>query len=299
MRVSIFRVKRGNIMVNEIGACRIGFIGGGNMAEAFIGAFIKSGIIGKAMIRVSDVREERLHELRNAFGINATHDNHMVFRESDVVVIAVKPQTMDDVLGAIGENPLNFEGVARKLVISIAAGIPIRKIEKLLYASLNEAGRLKTPVIRVMPNTPALVCEGMSGMRANRYATREDMDLTRKILESVGQVQEFPEEEMDAVTALSGSGPAYVFFLAECMIDAGLRVGFAPVDAVQLTMQTIQGALALMKRGTDTPEELRRKVTSPGGTTQAAFKVLQDNRVKELFIEAIEAAKKRSEELSR
>jgi pyrroline-5-carboxylate reductase len=188
---------------------------------------------------------------------------------------------------------------ARKLFISIAAGIPIRKMEALLYAPLDEGMRKKLPIIRVMPNTPALVLAGMSGMSANANATPEDLETTRTILGALGKVMEFKEADLDAVTALSGSGPAYVFYFIESMIAGGLAAGLEPDASETLTLQTLEGALKLLRERKEPPEDLRRKVTSPGGTTEAALKVMESHQVKQNIVAAIVAAARRSQELSR
>ncbi len=275
---------------------KIGFVGAGNMGEAFVGAIIKANIFSPSMIYVSDINNRRLDIFRSNYGVSVMNDNIKLFSECDVVIFAVKPQQMDQVLSQIAKQ----EGCNipdRKVIVSIAAGIPLRKIEDLLYTSLDEKSREKLPIIRVMPNTPALVLAGMSGMSANRYAVAEDVRNIRTILEAMGRVIEFKEEELDAVTALSGSGPAYVFYLIESMIEGGIDAGLDPGDAAVLTITTLKGALALIEQQNESPELLRRRVTSPGGTTEAAFKVLENNRVKENIIKAIAAAAKRSKEL--
>ncbi len=275
---------------------KIGFVGAGNMGEAFVGAIIKANIFSPSMIYVSDINNRRLDIFRSNYGVSVMNDNIKLFSECDVVIFAVKPQQIDQVLSQIAKQ----EGCNipdRKVIVSIAAGIPLRKIEDLLYTSLDEKSREKLPIIRVMPNTPALVLAGMSGMSANRYAVAEDVRNIRTILEAMGRVIEFKEEELDAVTALSGSGPAYVFYLIESMIEGGIDAGLDPGDAAVLTITTLKGALALIEQQNESPELLRRRVTSPGGTTEAAFKVLENNRVKENIIKAIAAAAKRSKEL--
>ena len=182
-------------------------------------------------------------------------------------------------------------------MISIAAGFPLRKIEKSLYQKLNKQACQKLPIIRVMPNTPALVLAGMSGMSANRNATQEDVKTPRTILEAMGKVIEFKEESLDAVTALSASGPAYIFYLVESMIQAGINLGLKPDDAVLLSITTLRGAAKLLEESKESPESLRHKVTSPGGTTEAALKVLEQYDFKPGIIEAIAAATRRSKEL--
>ncbi|MDL1963477.1 MAG: pyrroline-5-carboxylate reductase [Deltaproteobacteria bacterium] len=277
---------------------KIGFIGAGNMGEAFVGALIRTGIFSPSMIYTSDISEKRLDILNKNYGISVMKDNFKVFSECGIVVIAVKPQHIYQVLSQISEHE-GYRISDRKIVISIAAGIPLRKIEDLLYNSLNNESRERLPIIRVMPNTPALVLAGISGMSANKYAGSEDVKTIKIILKAIGRVIEFKEEDLDAVTALSGSGPAYVFYIVEAMIEGGIKVGLEPDKAAMLTVATIWGALKLMEESNESPEILRRKVTSPGGTTEAAFKILEKNRVKQNIIEAIEAAARRSKELSR
>ncbi|MDO9566428.1 MAG: pyrroline-5-carboxylate reductase [Candidatus Desulfaltia sp.] len=276
---------------------KIGFIGAGNMGEAFVGAIIKSHILSPSMIYVSDINKDRLNVLRSSYGISVLSDNVKLFSICDIIVLAVKPQHIDQVLSQI-TGQKSYEIHNPKLVVSIAAGIPLRKIEDILYAPLDEKSRIKLPVIRVMPNTPALVLAGMAGISPNRHASEEDINIVKSILQAMGKVIEFNEEDMDAVTALSGSGPAYIFYFIESMIEGGICVGLEPNDAATLTIATFKGAVKLMEEMNESPELLRRKVTSPGGTTEAAFKVLDKNQVKQSIIEAIAAAANRSKELS-
>jgi len=276
---------------------KIGFIGAGNMGEAFVGALIRTGIFSPSMIYTSDISEKRLNILNKTYGISVMKDNFKVFSECEIIFIAVKPQHIYQVLSQISEHE-GHQIPNRKIVVSIAAGIPLRKIEALLYNTLNNEAIERLPIIRVMPNTPALVLAGMSGMSANKYVKAEDLNTIKIILEAIGKVIEFKEEDLDAVTALSGSGPAYVFYIAEAMIEGGIKVGLEPDKAAMLTVATIQGALKLMEESNESPEILRRKVTSPGGTTEAAFKILEKNKVKQNIIEAIRAAARRSKELS-
>jgi pyrroline-5-carboxylate reductase len=278
---------------------KIGIIGAGNMGEAIAGAMIRSGLNTPAELFVSDIREERLTALKRSYNINTSKDNFILFKECEILILAVKPQVMEKVLldltGKDGYSNLS----EKKLIISIAAGIPIKKLEKLLYTPLDKSASEMLPIIRAMPNTPALVLSGMSGMSGNRYASAEDIQTAGTILKAMGEVVEVKEEDLDAVTALSGSGPAYAFYLSEIMIDAGISLGFDPGTAVTLTLKTIEGALKLMQESKEPPEILRQKVTSPGGTTEAAFQILDSNRVKETFIEAIKKAAERSRELSK
>jgi len=277
---------------------QIGFIGAGNMGEAMVGALIRADIFSPAMIMMSDVYQDRLEYMRKTYGVTVMSDNFRLFSESDIIVLAVKPQQMGQVLGDIAGQK-EYRISSRKRIISIAAGILIRKIEDALYPPLNEVSQKNLPIIRVMPNTPALVLAAMSGMSANRHADAGDIRITRTILESMGQVVEFEEKQLDAVTGLSGSGPAYLFYLAEAMIAGGIAAGLTPQNAETLTLQTLYGAVKLLTERKEPPEVLRRKVTSPGGTTEAAIKLMETHGVGKHIAEAIVAAANRSEELSR
>lgn len=268
------------------------------MGEAFVGAILEAGISDPSMVFARDVNQERLDVLDRRYGIKAMDDSATLFSQCALVILAVKPQQMDALLSEITAGK-GYAVPDRKIVISIAAGVTLKKIEGHLYSSLEDTSRRRLPIIRVMPNTPALVLSGMSGMSPNRYATADDVATAQKILEAMGRVIVFEEDDLDAVTALSGSGPAYVFYLAESMIQAGVGAGIDPQDAMTLTITTLRGALALMEERKEPPERLRQQVTSPGGTTQAAFGVLEERGVKQSIIDAIEAARTRSKELSR
>ncbi|MDD2389048.1 MAG: pyrroline-5-carboxylate reductase [Desulfobacterales bacterium] len=277
---------------------KIGFIGAGNMAEAIIGAIIQSKICTPSLISVSDINQERVDFITEKYGVNPADSNTVLFSESRVIILAVKPQHLAAALSQIAAAD-TYRISERKLIISIAAGFPIKKIEADLYAPLDSASKNLLPIIRVMPNTPALVLAGISGISMNAHATQEDIVLARSILESMGQVIEFEEKMLDVVTAVSGSGPAYVFFLIESMIQAGIALGLTAGQARILTIQTVKGAVKLLEELDEAPETLRKKVTSPGGTTEAALNILNQYEVKNHIIQAIDAAAKRSTELSR
>jgi pyrroline-5-carboxylate reductase len=202
------------------------------------------------------------------------------------VVLAVKPQVMAVVLKDIGS-----ELAPATLVVSIAAGITTQCLQQQLPAGLR--------VVRVMPNMPALAGAGVSVYCLGSWASEEDAQLVAALFQSVGVVVRLDEKHLDAVTALSGSGPAYVFFLAECMLQAGVEMGLDHATAKTLTLGTIRGATRLLEETGQEPEELRRRVTSKGGTTAAALEVLEEGHVKEMFVKAIRAAQKRSRELSK
>lgn len=276
---------------------RIGFIGAGNMGEAMIGALIRAGLFSPTAIQASDVNADRIADLGKAYGIRPAENNPTLFRECDVVVLAVKPQQMDAVLSDIAGTA--GYGVARpKLVISIAAGIPLRRIEGHLYSPLDADERKRLAMVRVMPNTPALVGAGMSGMSPNENAGEAEQAAAQEILEAMGRVVVLPEAQLDAVTGVSGSGPAYVFYLAEAMATGGVAAGLDAADAAELALATIEGAARLMRERDEAPASLRRKVTSPGGTTEAALGVLEDHEVGRNIADAVVAAARRAAELS-
>ena len=275
----------------------IGFIGAGNMAEAMVGALIQSETVDASRITVCDISRERLDLFQNRFGVQTVSDSVSLFQLSDIVVLSVKPQVMMTVLKEI--EPCRFlPDTKKRCVISIAAGVRLEKLESVFYNQVAEEMRNKLALIRVMPNTPCLAFSGMSVMSANPYATSEDIEITRAMLASMGSVMELPEADLDAVTAMSGSGPAYVFYFLEAMIEAGKRLHLDENTATVLACETFKGALALMDMTGESPETLRRKVTSPGGTTEAAIRALDQADVQEVFIDAIRAAKERSVALS-
>jgi pyrroline-5-carboxylate reductase len=275
----------------------VGFIGAGNMAEAMIQGIITSGLSRPEEIWASDVRSARLRQLTETYKINTTEENIEVFSRAELVVLAVKPQHMDEVLAGLAQAlPGALQGV--KLIISIAAGFPIKKIEDRLYPPLDQDAKGLLPIVRVMPNTPALVLSGMAGMSGNSLAKESDLHDARRILEAVGKVIAFEEGDLDAVTALSGSGPAYVFYFIEAMTEAGAGLGLRPSHAIQLTLETMKGGVKLLEETGEAAASLRKKVTSKGGTTEAALRILERHGVKKHLMDAVRAAAQRSKELS-
>jgi pyrroline-5-carboxylate reductase len=267
---------------------RVAIIGAGKMGRALIEGLISSRIILPKDILISDKLEVRLRPLSRK-GIKTTTSNIEAVKVGKIVVLCVKPQDMREVLKEIADS-FQPSQLKNKLFISIAAGIKTDFIEKRL-------GRV--PVIRVMPNTPALVREGTSVVSRGAYARSRHEDIARRVFESVGKVLKFPEKYMDAVTALSGSGPAYFFFLMEALIDAGKRLGIRERASAGLILQVAFGASVLAKESNLPPAKLRDMVTSKGGTTEAALKVLKYAKVKEAIIEAVIQAKKRSQQISK
>jgi len=264
----------------------IGFIGGGNMASSLVGGLVADGFTPKN-IWVSDVDAEKLAELRDRWRVNTSTDNTQVAALARVLVLAVKPQILHSVAMDIAE----MVGQHRPLVISIAAGIREKDIERWLGGA--------TAVVRCMPNTPALVRTGATALHANARVSDEQHDWAESILRAVGLTVWVNDESMlDAVTALSGSGPAYFFLFMEAMDQAALELGLDPQTARVLTGQTAFGAAKVALEVDEPPDELRRRVTSPGGTTQKAIEVFEQGGLRTLIAQAMRAAHRRSIELS-
>lgn len=276
----------------------IGFIGAGNMAEAIIGAIIASGLAPAENIRISDRDPERLQSVQKAYHISAAGANKEVINACDIIFLAVKPQQMNSVLTSLAAENAFTPGGQKKRFVSIAAGIRLSALEDTIYAQLADTDKYKLPIIRVMPNTPALVRAGTSAICANEYAAPEDTEMIRNILSAMGKVFDCREADMNAFTALAGSGPAYGFYLIEAMTEAGAELGLLKTDALKITVSTLSGALKLLEESASEPEALRRKVTSPGGTTEAALSVMKNHQVKSRIIEAVTAAAERAAELS-
>jgi len=263
---------------------KIGFIGGGKMGGVLIGSIISHGLLNAGAIMVSDVVRERLEELKELYGVHVTEDNREVAGGADPVILAVKPQNMAEVLEEIsgaGERP----GV----IISIAAGISTSFIEGYLRKGVR--------VIRAMPNMPAMIGEGVTALACGRGAREEDLALARLIFDSVGITVFVEEKLMDAVTGLSGSGPAYGFVVIEALSEAGVRMGLSRDIALKLSAQTILGAARLCLVSGKHPAELRDMVASPGGTTIAGLKVIEEGRIRATLMAAVEAATIRAREL--
>ena len=264
----------------------IGFIGAGNMATALVKGLIESGVQAAEQLRASDIHEERLKRLSADFGLPVHPNNQALVRDCSVIVLAVKPQNMREVLEDIRAKVRDDH-----LVISIAAGIPLKMIYKVIGRDI--------AAIRVMPNTPALIQQGISALAAGGKADEGDLQKACMIFEAVGEIVIVSEEMMDAVTALSGSGPGYVFKLMEGFVSAGLKVGFDPHTALRLVTQTFLGAAHLAIESEKGLSELREMVTSPGGTTAAGLAVMDQRGVTPILEEAVEAACKRSIELGK
>jgi pyrroline-5-carboxylate reductase len=265
---------------------KVGFVGAGNMGEALIKGLLAANLVPPEAIYVTDVRLERLKELDRQYGVQIAANNSELVRQADVVLLAVKPQIMEPVLREIAS------AVTRKrLLISIAAGVSTARIRE----ALGKDARL----IRVMPNTPALVLEGVTAVAKSDGLEAGDLDIAGEIFSAVGRVVVLGEELMDAVTGLSGSGPAYVAVVVESLADGGVRMGLDRITAMTLATQTVLGAARLLLETGLHPGALKDMVSSPGGTSIAGIAALEEGRIRHTFITAVERATLRSRELGR
>ena len=262
---------------------RLAVIGAGVMGETVFSGLLRAGWTPDDIV-VTTRRPERQEQLTRRYGVR-TADNVRAAAGARIVLIAVKPQDVTAVLDEIAPVITPEQTVA-----SLAAGVPTDVIEAHLPSG--------TPVVRVMPNTPAQVGEGMAAVSAGIHADPSQVEEVAGLLASAGRVTIVPEKYQDAATAISGSGPAYLFFVAESMIEAGVHLGLPRQLATELVVQTIYGSAKLLKETGDHPSLLRERVTSPGGTTAAAVRVLEDHTVRAAFLGALEAARDRGAELA-
>lgn len=263
----------------------IGIIGCGNMGEALLKGL--SRVVEKSTkLMVSEADLARKDYIQTTYKIIVSPDNHYLLKYSDAVIIAVKPQDID----ALIKNEICCDLSNNKLLISIAAGIMTKHIERITGEEVR--------VIRAMPNMPSLIGEGITGICAGSSATAADMELARDIFSTIGSVVEVKEPMMDAVTAISGSGPAYFFYLVEALVESARALGLDEKTSRELVERTALGSIKLMLASREDPAMLRKKVTSKGGTTEAAFKVFESKKFLSIVKEATKAACKRSKELS-
>jgi len=264
----------------------IAVLGCGKIGESLLSGLLSSGWRTPDQVVVTGRRDERVTDLAERFGVRTTLSNAEAVQGAELVVIAVKPQDLDALLGEIG-------GIVdeAQTVLSVAAAIPTAAIERRLAAPV--------PVVRAMPNAPSIVHEGIAGICAGTHAADAHLALAEDALSHLGAVVRVPERYMDAVTAVSGSGPAYFALLAEAMIEAGILLGLGREDSTQLVVQTMLGTAKLLRDEHMHPVELREAVTSPGGTTIQAIRELEQAGVRAAFLNAIQAAMNRSRELAR
>jgi len=263
----------------------LGVLGAGNMAEAIVKGAIDNDVLEPEKIIVADPVAER-RVLFEQLGCATAEQNTSVIENAAQIMIAVKPQIFPDVA-----EQLKAADPERQIVISIMAGLRTQKIVDAVGRPLR--------IVRVMPNTPLLAGQGMSAIARGEHANAGDELLAMQIFQAAGEAVELEETDMDAVTAVTGSGPAYVFYLAEAISEAARSLGLKADVADLLTQQTILGAATLMKKSDDPPAELRRKVTSPGGTTQAALEHMEEQQVRQHIMQAVRAAADRSKELGK
>ncbi len=265
---------------------KIGLIGTGNMGSALLAGWLSAKAAGAGDIRLYDPDGEKLRAATGRLKVKAAEDNADLTAWADVIVLAVKPQVMDDVLQEIAPAV-----TAKKLIISIAAGVTIERIEQGLGKEV--------PVVRVMPNTPALIGEGISALSFNVRVKGEGKKRALQLLDAVGETVEVPEKMIDAVTGLSGSGPAYIFVLLEALSDAGVRQGLPRETASRLALWTVRGASGMALQSGRHPGELKDMVTSPGGTTIAGLHALEKGKFRAALYNAVAAATERSKELGK
>jgi pyrroline-5-carboxylate reductase len=263
---------------------RIGMLGAGNMAGALIRGLLASGDVKTNQIRASDVRSERLEELAKTYGIVTHGDNRELARWANVVVVAVKPQVVDRALEQVTDAL-----VADTLVVSIAAGVPLKAIEARLPAGVR--------AVRAMPNTAAIALAGATGIAPGSGATEDDLRVAKALFDAVGRTVVLDENLIDAVTGLSGSGPAYVMLMIEALADGGVKVGLHRDTALLLAAQTVYGSAKLLLETGEHPGRLKDMVTSPGGTAIAGLHTLESGGLRRTLIDAVDSATRRAIEL--
>jgi len=272
--------------VSILASHTIGFVGAGNMAEALIRGLVRGGHIAADRVHASGPRRERLDELRSAYAIHVTTDNREVARTCSLVVLAVKPQILDKVLREIGDQLK-----PGTLVVSIAAGVDTEAIETAVAEGVR--------VVRAMPNTPALVGAGATAISPGRHAGEADLATAKALFDAVGITVTLDETHLDAVTGLSGSGPAYIFLILEALSDAGVKVGLSRRNAQRLAAQTVMGSAKMLLETDEHVGHLKDMVTSPGGTAIAGLHTLEEGGLRTTLINAVETATKRARELGR
>lgn len=270
-------------MLNEK---KIGFVGAGNMAEAMIKGLLHSGVSKPQDIVASDVRKDRLGFIKELFDVSVCEKNEDAVDQADIVVLAVKPQILEPVLLELADH-LDTS----KLIISIAAGVSLATIESHLKKDLR--------LIRAMPNIAALVLESATAICPGTHASQEDLGLAKAVFDSVGKTVTIEEGLMDAITGLSGSGPAYLFLIIDALADAGVKVGLSRHNALTLSAQTVLGAAKLLIQTGEHPGRLKDLVTSPGGTAIAGLHTLEEGGLRTTLINAVEVATRRSGELGK
>ncbi|MEA2497838.1 MAG: pyrroline-5-carboxylate reductase [Actinomycetota bacterium] len=264
---------------------RLAVLGCGKMGEALVAGLLASGWRQPQDVVVTARRKERLDLLSSTYGVETSMDNASAVSGAEVIVVAVKPQDIETLLASI-----SAQVGPQQIVLSLVAAINTAFIESRLGSAV--------PVVRAMPNAPSIVHEGMAGIAGGRHTNGDDLARAAEVLEHVGRVVTVPESALDAVTAISGSGPAYFALLAEAMIEGGILLGLSREISTELVVQTMLGSAKMLRDEKIHPVELREMVTSPGGTTIRAIRVLEQSGVRAAFLNAIQAAMERSQELA-
>jgi pyrroline-5-carboxylate reductase len=263
-------------------AIKLGIIGGGVMGEALLSRLIMKQVFAADQVWVSEPQPQRRDSLAQQYGVNVTADNQALVSAAEVLLLAIKPQVFDAVVGLLAKTN------TQQVVVSILAGVPLSKLEAAFPGQ---------PAVRAMPNTPATVGAGMTAIAPGQHAQPHHLAIVQTLFEAVGEVVQVPESMMDAVTGLSGSGPGYVAVLIEALIDGGVAVGLPRAIATQLAIQTVRGTAELLQTSELHPAELKDRVTSPGGTTIAGISQLEKAGFRSALIEAVRSAYVRSQEL--
>lgn len=266
-------------------AFKIGIIGAGNMGQAMLNGFLKHGI-STQLLSIADPKQARCQQLNQEHHIFSTTDNVALAKSVDILILAVKPQQMKVVITEIAPS------ITQQLIISVAAGIESDQINEWLNDK-------KASIVRAMPNTPVVIAKGMIALFANSYVTETQKEAAQSLMNALGEVVWLTQEShMHAATALSGSGPAYFFYMMESMVRAGISMGLSETVSKRLILQTALGSVTMAIESDQTLETLRHNVTSKGGTTEAGIQTLQEGQFLELIIKAIQNSAQRSQELS-
>ncbi|MGM9922802.1 MAG: pyrroline-5-carboxylate reductase [Bacillus sp. (in: firmicutes)] len=265
----------------------IAFVGAGSMAEAMIsGITTRSNLTSNQITVMNRSNSDRLSFLQTAYGVETTHYYEKLLKDASIVVLAIKPKDVFAALSSI--KPYLRDDM---LLISVVAGVSMTDIELIINRNL--------AIIRTMPNTSAAIGKSATAIAQNRFVTNDQLQLATSLLETIGQVTLMDEEQLDAVTGLSGSGPAYIYYLIEAMEQSAERIGLGKEDAKALILQTIIGAAEMLHNSSKTPQILRKEITSPGGTTEAGLKILESKQVQEAFVECIVEATAQSKRLGK
>ncbi|MGG3737959.1 pyrroline-5-carboxylate reductase [Aeribacillus pallidus] len=264
---------------------RIAFIGAGSMAEAMIAGMVKTGLVESKNIIVTNKHDEqKLQRLAHTYGVRITYNREELFKDTDIIVLAMKPKDIKSAISDIRDYLKKHH-----LLVSVLAGVSLQTLE--------EGVGKQIPIVRAMPNTSATIQKSATAISFNRWVSEKQKQIAHELFAAIGLVTEVAEEQLDAVTGLSGSGPAYIYYIVEAMEESAEQIGLEKDKAKQLIVQTLIGAAEMLSMSEKQPSELREAVTSPGGTTEAGIRMLDQRKVKEALIDCIQAATKQSKTL--